>query len=235
MEDSHSNYPETRKSPVSTYAGELRELRKKVFELEEKGLWETIQAKDVPPEIVDFVRTQVMKRQHADDIRMALQITSPNAAPWRKIMAAFKHGNQVGVGASVAGMIHKHWEIGQKLEAMIADACDNGTPAVDENGRFLIDGKGEPVRVTGPNKDLAQFIDVWGRNNERYVALAVKAGLMKDPAQQLAGGKVPTTIQVTTNVVLPTEAEIQAKQAEMKARAQAITVQSKRVSVDEAE
>lgn len=224
----------SRRGPTQ-YQEHVKKLRALVFQMEADDLWETMQAKDVPPEILDFVREQVNLRRHADDIRLALKISSPNAAPWRKIMSAFQHGNRVGISVSVASMIQKHWEIGEKLETMIVDAAENGTPAVDENGRFLIDSKGEPVRVTGPNKDLAQFIDVWGRNNERYVSLAIKAGLMKDITQQKSGGHGATTIQVTTHVSLPSVQEIEAKREQMKARANAITVESTPVKLDEAE
>jgi hypothetical protein len=201
----------------------LKKLQSLIFEMDVDNKWDAVQAKDVPAEILEFVRTEVERRRPVDEIRCALRIASPNATSWRKIVSAFQQGARASGGVSVAALIHKHWEIGGKLEELITDAIENGMPAFNDKGQIICDQEGRALRVLGITKELSQAIDAFGRNNERYVALALKAGLMKDTTAGKSGASGGgTTVLVQNLIPMPSAEDIRAREIEVEAKAKAI-------------
>lgn len=178
------------------------EVHALVRKFDEENVWDQIQAKDIPGEMIDYVTEQLEQGFHYDQIRRQLGIKRRTDKAWRKIMAALKQGFRIDGSAHLQQIAFEYRSISNKIQKQIHDAFRDGTPVMDKEG-FV-------HHIHGPTKELAGMIDTYNRLNQGFIANAKALGAYVDEAGK--GGNSGVTIVVQSAVQLPSVKDVQAHQ-----------------------
>jgi hypothetical protein len=193
----------------------LYDTREKVHALirryDQEAVWDNIQSKDVPAEILDFVSEQLSSGFDFAQVRRQIGIPRSNDKSWKKIMSALRGGFRIDGSALLIQKAYEHETISKKLKAAIDDAFSEGTPMMDSDGNV--------VKVKGLTKELAAAIDTWGRHQQNLVKMGKDLGAFIDGPDGKQGGSGPAggvTIQIMSNVQLPSHSQVEVHQAEQR-------------------
>lgn len=199
---------------VSTQREHLNELMRTreavaeiVTRMDKENLWDVIQAKDVPPEIVAHVADQLEQGLRPDFIRRNMGIARSTDKSWKKIMAAMRGGLRIDGTAFLQQQAYRFEAISIKMHSQIMDAFKDGVAQLDADGNV--------VMLKGPSKELAQTIDAYSRLQQGFVKLGKDLGAFVEGAGEGGKGGGGVTIVVKNHVPFPAETEIKAHQEKM--------------------
>lgn len=194
-----------------------------IKKMDETAIWDTIQSRDVPAELIDYVCDQLKKGKNFGQIRKKMGILRSNDKSWQKIMAALKRGTRID---GTAFLVQKSYELqamSDKLKDQIMEAFDKGTPVVTKNS----DGSSQIEYVHGPSKELSATIDAYNRLQQGYVKLGRDLGAFVDETGGKGGGGV--TIVVQNQIPMPDQKVIDARHEDQRKKNEALVEQSKAV------
>lgn len=196
-----------------------------VTNLQADKLWDQIHAKDVPQELVAYVRYRLIEdRVDPEQVCRSLGLESTRGVEWKKIMSALNLGYRVNAAALGVRVIEDLQEMAQGLHGLAMDAINNGTPAIGNDGRLITDDNGNYVKIKGPTKEIASAVDAVGKAYERVAKIGKDLGLFRDPNNS-KGGSQGVTIVVQSSVQLATAEQIRAKHEAVKETKQALEAQ----------
>lgn len=198
------------KSPppsVSTQAEaiqNLSDLREVVHQIvkryDDEAVWDSIQSRDLPAEMLDYVTERLRQGFSYDQIRRSIGIRRTTDKSWKKIMAALKQGFRID---GPAFLVQKAWEVqsmSDKLRDQIMKAFEDGVEVATKEG---------VVNLKGPSKELSMAVDAYNRLQQGFVKLGKDLGAFVEQEQKGNGG---VTIVVQQNVPLPSMKDVKAHQ-----------------------
>lgn len=171
---------------------------------DEESVWDHIQAKDVPPEMADYVTDKLKEGYTYEQIRRQLGIRSSTGKAWKKIMSHIRQGFRVDGTAFLVQKANEMQNISRKLVEQINQAFDEGIEVPTKTGT---------VTIKGPSKELSMTIDAYNRLQQGFVKLGKDLGAFIDADGSRQGGSGGVTIVVKTNVPMPGVKDIEAHQA----------------------
>lgn len=210
------------------YAKRHHQVREIMVRLEKDVAWDRMQARDVPPELIDFVAPRLARGVPPATIARDLGLREKggvNSREWRKIQAFFRQGFRASAEAYLYQQTNDYYKILNRTKEVLEDAFENGTPVIEhfieeDRQTGLKTTKVNVVTVKGATKELQGMIETYSR----AVMLMPKlwkeyAAIGEAPGKASAPGGGGLTIVVKTNVPTPTQAEVDAyrnKMLEMK-------------------
>lgn len=169
---------------------------------DDERLWDNMQSKDVPQEIVDYVMTKFQEGYNAAQVRRFLSIRRGLDPSWRKIMAAVRGGAR----ADVVGLFNRYLARNEKLASRLTMIIDKATDIeVDPDDPKSLKEYQKLLVTVG--KEVSQGADAINRLQQATIKMGKDIGLF---GEQDSGGKGGVTIVVQNHVPLPTPAEVKA-------------------------
>lgn len=176
-------------------------MREEVHEIvrtyDAAGLWDTVQARDLPPMLMDYVIDRLRDGWDHEQIRRQLGIPRETDKSWKKITAAIQQGNRVNAPVVFAVIQNNYDSLSNKIKEQIELAFEYGTEVPTKDG---------VCTIKGPTKELAGMIDAYNRLQQGKVKIGKDLGVYQDKDAGRGGGGV--TIVVKSAVQLPAQAEI---------------------------
>lgn len=169
---------------------------------DEEQIWDNIKARDVDPEVLDYVRQQLIDGWDFTAIRRQLGIRRSTDKSWTKIMSALKQGYRVDGTAYLIHIGGKYKQLADKMYTQITEAIENGIEVMDKTGTIR--------KLKGPSQELAGYIDAYNRLNQGFIKNGKDLGAFVDNDGKGPAGGV--TIIVQSNVPMPSQEQIEAHQ-----------------------
>lgn len=211
---------------VSTGAASRAELYRRrelvaeiVKRFDKESVWDAVQSRDLPPQLIDYVVERLEKGVDHAFIRKELGILRNTDKSWRKIMSALKQGVRIDGTAWLLQQARKYTAISEKLHEQIMKAFEDGVPVYNE-------AKEEYERVFAPTKELSMTIDAYNRLQQGFAKLGKDLGAFVETESGKPAGGV--TIVVQNNVRLPDQKEIDANREKEMAKAQTLIIEAQR-------
>lgn len=168
---------------------------------DDEQIWDNLQSRDLPAEMIDFVISELERGKDYTQIRMGLGILRSTDKSWKKIMGALKQGFRIDGPAHLMQIAFEYRNISGKMRAQIMDAFDKGVAIPTKDGFEII---------KGPTKELAMMIDSYNRLNQGFIKNAKDLGAYVEQDGKGGGGSGGVTIQVFSNVALPSLKDVEA-------------------------
>lgn len=199
------------------------EVKAVVTKMTEDQLWDSVQARDVDPLIIEYVSEQVLAGKLPGEIARDLGLRGgKNSKEFKKILAYFRQGTRADADTYLYRQTHKYYKTIDDLRDKVEDAMENGIPhLVEIKGVGGFTERHEVIRIKGATPELAQLLKAYGDAISLPVKLWKDFGAIGEKKDIGPGG---VTIVVQNKIPFPTESEIRAHQEEMKAKAKTIEV-----------
>lgn len=215
------NPPSRKGQDSAAYSTRCDEVKEVITRMNEDQLWDSTNARDLDPRLIDHVCEQIESGVSPGEIARNLNLPGgKNSRQWKKIAAYFRQGFRADAEAYLMQQTHKHYKNLDRLREVFEDALENGVPIVIPATK---ETSTEVIRVKGATKELAGFAKAYGEAVSLPVKLWKDFGAIGEKKDVGMGG---TTIVVQNNIPMPSVEEIMAHQDEMEARAKAIEVKS---------
>lgn len=221
---------ETKKKSTGRPKEDLEMCRDVIHRMDETAAWDQIQAKDVDPKIMDYVREELARGVEAGQIAKALGFWHGTAdRRWKKIQACIRMGFRADAEAYLYLQSRRLFQTIEKARGILDEAFINGVPVVVE-----IKEKGSTVDhqimyVKGATKELAGFMKAYTE------AIALPTKLWKEYGaigEKKDAGSTQPTIVVQNLIPMPSAEAILKNQEEMQAKSKAIETTSRKVNVE---
>lgn len=193
------------------------EVRALVRRYDQELVWDEIQARDVPAEMIDYVTEALERGDSYDMVRRQLGIPRRTDKAWKKIMAALKQGFRIDGQALLQQIAYEYRSMSQKIRDQIDDAFENGVEVLDKDGCRH--------RLMGPQPQLAGMIDTYNRLNQGFIKNAKDLGAYVE--QEGKGKDSGVTIVIQSAVQLPTIKDVKAEQERQREKNQALLAQGR--------
>lgn len=194
----------------------LNEAKVVVSRLDADAAWDSIQSRDLPKELVDYVADRLQETE-PHRICQELGITGgKNSKQWKKLAAYFRAGFRYDAEGYLFQQTQKFYSVIQRAREILDDAFENGTPQIIVNQKT---GDYEEIRVKGATKELTSFLHAYGEAISTPIRLWKDFGAIGEKSDISTKG---VTIFVQNNIPMPTQEEIKAHQEEMQKKMQAI-------------
>lgn len=217
--------PHQQKAVVASreYAKRTKQVREVMTRLSADAAWDRMQARDVPPEIIDFVAPRLAKGVPPQTIARDLGLREKGGVAsreWKKIQAFFRQGFRASAEAYLYQQSSDYYKILTKTKEILEDAFENGVPIIEQTTFKDKDGckqvETEVHLVKGATKELAAFIETYSRAVQTLPKLWKDFGAIGEaPGKAGAPGQGGLTIVVKTNVPTPSQADIDAYRQKM--------------------
>jgi hypothetical protein len=161
----------------------------------EEGLWDTMKAKDVPEEVVQYVMSQIDLGVDPSQVRRELGIKSQTSKDWQKISAAIKMGYRVNATTYFHRLMGRNERIATGLYKILDHVLEQDVETLKET-----DNEGKPWLKTY-SKDITQMVDALNRLQQGTVKLGKDLGVFADNSD--GKSNTGTTIIVQSNIVIP--------------------------------
>lgn len=196
------------------YEKRCEDVRKTLTRLDENLAWDSIQARDLPPDLIAFVESELVKGVTPGQLCKVLGLNrhgGKNSRQWRKIQAYIRQGFRADAEGYLFRMTHDFFETMQKAKTVLDDAFENGVPIVeqtkvhDRDGGFKVETQVHYVK--GATKELGSFLESYGKAVMLPMKMWREYGAI---GEQQSKGSSPggITIVVKTNVPTPTQAQV---------------------------
>lgn len=170
---------------------EARAIATKFVEkLPDKQMWDSIKARNVPPEITNSVMEDLDSGLDAGYVRRKLGIKTSTDPRWKKILASVRQGTRIDSIGMFRRILTRNEIIASKIFENLVGK--------DGEGKIIL------------SKESAMNIDAFNRLQASSVKIGKDLGVYADPNEARGGGGV--TINVITHVPMPSEKEIEAHQ-----------------------
>lgn len=209
--------PSVAKGPHPEIYERRHQLAQLVKRYDKEAVWDAVQARDLNPELVEYVCDRLNKGSPPDVIRRQLGILRATDKSWRKIMSAIKQGFRIDGTAHLMLISQEYRSMSEKLKDQIMSAFEHGIEVPTKEGT---------VTVKGPSKELSMTIDAYNRLNQGFIKNAKDLGAYVEQDQK-SGGNSGVTIVVQTNVPLPSAKDVQAHQENEKKKNEIILAQGR--------
>lgn len=178
----------------------LEEIKAVVTKLDADMAWDHLQARDLPPELIDWV-AQALKDGHTPaEVTKSLGLKAgKNSKQWKKIQAYFRQGFRADAEAYLMRQTEGYFKIIEKAKAVLEDAFENGTPHVLDTG--------EVIHVRGATKELGSFLESYSKSIQLPVKLWKEFGAIGEKKDPNSGG---LTIIVKSSVPRRSQEEVDA-------------------------
>lgn len=214
---------EKRTLGIQRAAARQMKAREVMVRLEQDLAWDRMQARDIPPEIIDYVAPRMAKGVPPSKIALGLGLREKGGVAsreWKKIQAYFRQGFRASAEAYLFQQTKDVYETLEKAKEVLDDAFMNGVPVVEQTSYKDKDGckqvETEVHYVKGATKELAGFLDTYGRLVMLMPKLWKDYGAISETAAKGgAPGQGGLTIVVKTNVPAPSQADIDAYRKKM--------------------
>lgn len=168
-----------------------------VNKLSEEGAWDSMRAKDVPDEIINYVLTQIEMGYDPREVRKSLGIKSQTSKEWQKIASAIKMGYRVNTSAYFHRLLGRNEKISEKLYRILNEVLDDDVAELKKKTTK----KGETFLSLFVG-EVTPMIDAMNRLQLSTVKLGRDLGVFTNPDAQQGGGG-GTTIVVKSNILIP--------------------------------
>lgn len=218
----------TKKSKGGRPVTDLELCREVIHRMDQDAAWDQIQAKDVDPKVMDYVREELSRGVEAGNIAKALGFWHGTAdRRWKKIQACIRMGFRADAEAYLYMQSRKLFQVAEKAREVLDDAFEEGVPVVVE-----IKVKGstvghEVMHVKGATKELAGFLKAYTEAIATPVRLWKEYGAIGEKKD--AGSTQPTII-VQNNIPMPSAEAILKHTQEMEAKAKAIETTARKIN-----
>jgi hypothetical protein len=190
----------------------------------ERKLWDTLQAKDIDPRIVEQVADMLATSADTRYIRRELGLQNDRA--WRKVLAAVRGGIRVNGTALMARWLTQNEKIAGLMQSLIERELEQM-----QNGTDTVDAEGRPVKkYAGFSKEITMAVDAINRLRQGTVKLGKELGVYEQPGEAGKGGG-GVTIVVQSGVPFPTAEAIAKSQAESREQNRELVEKSKAIEV----
>jgi hypothetical protein len=201
-----------------------------------EALWDSIQARDIPPEVLEYVIEAIKNGFELSQVRRQLGIISTVDKAWKKILAGIRQGVRID---STGMYLRWHWQnenLARKMQDLLELELENMQKAARGE---LEKPDGTKVAYSGFTKELTMAVDALNRLRQGTVKLGKELGVFEQPGQSGGGGSGGVTIIVKSNVPMPSMEQIKEHQAaqqkknkELLEKAKTITSTAKVLSED---
>lgn len=164
------------------------------------ALWDTVKARDVDPEILEYIQFELEHGKDLNQIRRELKLGSATSKPWQKIMAGIKAGWRVDSGGLFVRMLGRQEKLAGKLFKLI----DKGLE-VDLEDLQGSDTKGILILDTYA-KSITPMIDALNRLHQGTVKIGKDLGVFAESGD--GKGATAPQIIIQNNVPMPTAQQI---------------------------
>lgn len=164
---------------------------------DEEMLWDRLNARDVQPEIIEYVMQYMEKGFSFRQSMASLGIRHTTDPRWKKIMSAIKQGIRIDTTGMFVRWFTQNENIANKLQHQIEKVLDH--IITDENGN----AKPESINIAMMklNQNVSLAVDSLNRLRQGTVKLGKDLGIFLDPSAG-GGGNGPQII-VQNNIALP--------------------------------
>ena len=165
-----------------------------VSRLTEDRVWDSVRARDVPAEIINYVSKCLEDGMEAVQIRRTLGIKNSLDKSWSKIMSALRQGTRVDSALMFKRFILRNEAIANKLEKLIHDMLRESSEGEDSSNILKSYGK-----------EVSMAVDSMNRLQHSVVKMGKELGVFGEMGQ--SGGQ-SMTIVVNNNIPSPTQEAI---------------------------
>lgn len=201
----------TSSSTMLTHVQKVGRLREEVSAIvkryDDEQVWDNIQSRDLPAEMINYVIDKLESGKDYTQIRKDLGILRSTDKSWKKIMGALKQGFRIDGPAHLMQIAFEYRSMSGKMREMIHEAFEKGVAIPTKDGFEII---------KGPTKELAMMIDSYNRLNQGFIKNAKDLGAYVDQDGKGGGGAGGVTIQVFSNVALPSLKDVEAHHEKQK-------------------
>lgn len=201
----------------------VEEARAVMARMEEDRVWDTVQARDLDPTLIEYVAQKIERGWEPKEIAKSLGMTGVGSREWKKIQAYFRQGFRADAEAYLYRQTLRFYKTIDDVKEILEDAIQNGTPHVLVNPK---DGSHEIIRVKGATKELGSFLESYSKSIALPVKLWKEYGAIGEKKEGTGQG---ITIVVENSIPMPSMKEIEDHKKEVQARISAIEVKPEKV------
>ena len=187
----------------------------------ELALWDSIQARDVDPQILEFVIEQFELGTEPRGIRRILGINASTDKSWKKILAGVRQGIRVDSTGMFLRLHTQNELIGGKMQKLI----EHELTSMQERAEGK-DSELPPYR--GFSKEITMAVDALNRLRQGTVKLGKELGVFEQPGEKGQGGG-GVTIVIKNHIPFPSAQEITAHQEKNAAKNKELLEQAKAI------